>query len=171
MCIRDSSQIGRQVRTSQNGDLRGALINLQDDMHELLLQNIKNPEDIAALQLARKHYAIGSTIIPLVAKAPVGNISPASLMGALTSTAVKRGYMARGGGDIGDIARIGQLFLKEPASSGTSERALVYGGALGGSALIEPHTAATIYGTANLYNRAGPKAVSALLKLHPLRGN
>lgn len=165
-----NSQIGRQVRTSTNGDLRSALIDLQDDLHELLKQNISSPDDLAALQLARKQYAIGSTIIPLVAKAPVGNISPAALMGALTSTGVKRGYMARGGGDMGDIARIGQLFLKEPASSGTAERGLVYGGVLGGGAFVEPHVAGSVYGAANLYNRVGPSTVRGLLKLDSLRG-
>tara|TARA_R110000868_G_scaffold19561_2_gene84206 strand:- start:534 stop:2096 length:1563 start_codon:yes stop_codon:yes gene_type:complete len=157
-----NSQIGAQIRSSSNGDLRNALIKLQDDLHDLLIKNIKDPSDLNVLNQARKQYAIGTTLIPLVAESPIGNISPAKLMGAVTSTASRKRFMARGGGEMGDIARIGQLFLKEPSSSGSSERALVYGGALGGS-YIEPHVAGSIYGIANLYNRAAPSITKGLV--------
>ena len=77
-------------------------------------------------------------------------------MGRVTSNNAGKTRMARGvGGDLGELARIGQRFLKEPASSGTAERGLVYGLA-GGGVVAEPATAAGVYGAANLYNRAGP---------------
>lgn len=164
---RINSQIGRQVRTTANGDLRHALHELQDDLHELLTRSITNPQDVAALQQARRQYAIGTALIPLVAKSPVGNISPAQLMNALTNTASRKRFMANGGGEMGDLARIGQLFLKEPASSGTTERAAVYGWLLGGGAFVEPHVAGGLYGAANLYNRAGPSVTRGLLNLAP----
>lgn len=159
-----NSKIGRQMRTSTNGDLKHALGELQDDLHEALVRNIKNPEDLAALETARKQYAIGKAIEPLVAKAKTGDISPAGLMGAVTASKDKKSMMARNrAGDLGDLARIGQLFLKEPASSGTAERALTYG-LIGGGAAINPAIAGGIYGAANLYNRLGPRLIA-----NPLR--
>lgn len=151
-----NSKIGRQIRSTANGDLKNALGELQDDMHDALTKSISG-QDLAALQTARKQYAIGKTLEPLVAKSKDGDISPASLMSAVTSDKGKKAAMARGrGGDIGTLAKIGQLFLKEPASSGTAERGLAYG-LMGGGAFAEPTTAASVYGAANLYNRLGPK--------------
>ncbi|UOF80904.1 DNA injection protein [Caudoviricetes sp.] len=160
------SQIGARMRGTSDGDLKMALSDLQDSLHDLLAKNVKNPEDISALDTARRQYAIGKTLEPLVAKSPNGNISPAALMGAVTNTASKKSAMARGGGDIGDLARIGQLFLKEPTSSGTAERSLVYG-ALGGGAAMNPGAAAGVWGAANAYNRAGPSIVSGILRNAP----
>jgi hypothetical protein len=151
-----NTEIGAKVRGTESGDLRRALGDLQDDMRAALGRNLSG-EDLATLQDASKKYAIAVKLIPLVSKSPLGDISPAGLMQAVTSDKSGKRAMARGkGGDIGELAKIGQLFLKEPGSSNTSERALVYGGLLGGGAYVEPHTAAGIYGAANLYNRAGP---------------
>ncbi len=128
-----NSKIGKQMRGTENGDLKNALYELQQDMHDALEKNISSPERLAELKDARLKYAMAKTIEPLVAKAKGGDISPAGLMGAVTSDSAKKTMMARGqGGDIGDLARIGQAFLKEPRSSGTAERALSYG-LLGGA--------------------------------------
>lgn len=164
-----NSKIGAQVRGSSNGDLRMALMELQDELHEILSKNIKDKADLAVLQDARQKYAIGSTLTPLVAKSTTGDISPSGLMSAVTSSGTKKGFMARGGGEIGDLARIGQLFMKDPPSSGTTERAAVYGGMLGGGAIVEPTTAAGVFGAANLYNRLGPSVTNKILGADPLR--
>lgn len=159
-----NTKINRQVRSSNNGDLKNALYGLQDKMHDALERNISSPEKLAELQDARYKYAIGSTIEPLVAKAKGGDISPAGLMGRVTSDATKKRMMARGkGGEIGDIARIGQAFLKEPPSSGTGERLGAYS-LLTGGAIVEPHTAAGIVGAANIYNRLGPAIAKRAIK-------
>lgn len=151
-----NSKIGAQARRAE-GDLKFALHELQEEMHSALEANISSPERLAELQDARYRYAMGKVIEPLVAKAKGGDISPAALMGAVTSDSGKKSMMARGrGGDIGDLARIGQAFLKEPPSSGTGERLGAYG-ILTGGVIAEPHTAAGIVGAANLYNRLGPK--------------
>lgn len=156
-----NTQIGQQIRGSDSGDLRRALGNLQDDMQEALAGQLSG-NDLAILQDARKKYAIANKLIPLVAKSPKGDISPAGLMQAVTSDKSAKRAMARGkGGDIGDLAKIGQLFLKEPGTSNTAERGLAYS-VMGGGALAEPTTTAGIYGAANLYNRLGP-AVSRKL--------
>lgn len=163
-----NSKIGAQIRATNNGDLKHALGELQEVMHDALEKNIKSPERLAELQDARYRYAMSKMIEPLVAKAKGGDISPAGLMGAVTSDSSKKTKMARGkGGDIGELARIGQAFLKEPPSSGTGERLGAYailrgilGGGAGGFAVAEPMSAAgvigTTLGTANIYNRFGP---------------
>lgn len=161
-----NSQIGTRLRSTKDGDLRRVLSDLQDTMQDALERQAK-PEDVAALKVARQQYAIGKTIEPLVAKTKNGDISPAGLMGAMTSDSAKKSLMARGkAGAMGDLAKIGQAFLKEPSSSNTTERALTYGlmgGAAGAGATIEPHTAAGVYGAANLYNRLGPLVTRMLL--------
>jgi hypothetical protein len=108
---------------------------------------------------------MGKIIEPLVAKAKGGDISPQALMGAVTSDSSKKSMMARGkGGEIGDLARIGQAFLKEPPSSGTGERLGAYS-LLTGGAVAEPHTAAGIVAAANLYNRLGPRLTKRAVKM------
>jgi hypothetical protein len=151
-----NSKLGRQIRSTNNGDLKNALYGLQQEMHDALESNIKSPERLAELKDARFKYAMGKIIEPLVAKAKGGDISPAGLMGAVTSDSAKKTMMARGrGGEIGDLARIGQAFLKEPPSSGTGERLGAYSLLTAGT-VAEPHTAAGLVTAANLYNRLGP---------------
>lgn len=85
------------------------------------LERSASPEMANALSQAKYQYRNLMTIKPLVAKAPTGDINPALLQGAVnqkTGNALAFG----GGGELGDIARIGQRFLKEPPSSGTAER-------------------------------------------------
>lgn len=157
-----NSKLGAQARRTQNGDLKHALYELQSDLHDALERNLSGA-DLATLQSARKQYAIGKTIEDLVAKSKDGDISPARLMSAVTSDKSKKTMMARGrGGDLGELAKIGQMFLKEPDSSGTTERALAYG-MLGGGAAVNPGAAAGVYGVANLYNRAGPSLTKRLV--------
>ena len=156
-----NTKITSQMRSTSNGDLKHALGELQDDLQDALQRGLSG-DDLAALQAARQQYAIAKTIEPLVAKSATGDISPAGLMGRVTANNAGKSRMARGtGGEIGDLARIGQRFLKEPASSGTAERGLVYGLA-GGGVVAEPATATGIYTLSNLYNRAGAAAARKL---------
>lgn len=75
------------------------------------------------LQHANAQYRNLKVVDPLAAKAPTGDISPALL---LSRVMAEYPNMARGGGgDIADLARIGQAFLKAPPNSGTPERNLV----------------------------------------------
>jgi len=150
-----NTAITNRMRSTSDGDLRHALGNLQEAIHDAVQVQLSG-EDLATLRGARRQYASAKTVEPLVAKSSQGDISPAGLMGRVTSDNAGKSRMARGqGGDLGELARIGQRFLKEPASSGTAERGLVYGLA-GGGVVAEPTTAASVYSAANLYNRAGP---------------
>lgn len=158
-----NSKLGTQIRGSSNGDLKHALGSLQDDLLDALQRNA-SPDDLPLLHEARKQYAIAKTLEPLVAKSASGDVSPAGLMGRVTSTNAGKNRMARGrGGDIGDLARIGQQFIKEPNSSNTAERGLAYG-MLGGGLAVHPATAAGIYALANAYNRSGNVLSRALTK-------
>ena len=72
------------------------------------------------LREARGQYKAMKTIEPLVEKSTTGDVSPAGLMQAVRGS--YNGMAYGGGGALGDLARVGQRFLKEPPSSGTAER-------------------------------------------------
>ena len=126
-----------------------------------------SPQDRAAWKLVRQQYAALKTVEPLVAKSATGDISAAELMGRVTADKSAKGRMAAGnGGVLGDLARIGQRYLKGSPNSGTADRALVnatvgtglYGAQQAG--FIDPETALW---TAGLLggNRAALKALNS----------
>jgi hypothetical protein len=157
-----NSQIGTQARANAGNDLGRYLSNLQDVIQDGVERNAA-PEDVQPLRDFRRQYAYGKMVEPQVAKTIDGKISPAGLMAAVTATKQGKYYMARQmGGPIGDLAKVGQL-IKEPTSSGTAERSLVYGTLLGGGAFAEPHAAAATYGGALAYNTLGPKLVRRMI--------
>jgi hypothetical protein len=80
------------------------------------------PPDVASdLATARAQYHALKTVEPVAAKATTGDVSPALLLGAVRNNYGNVAY--GGGGDLAELGRIGQRFLKPPPSSGTSERA------------------------------------------------
>jgi hypothetical protein len=91
---------------------------------------------------ARFQYKNLKTVEDLVEKSPTGDISPALLQGAVRNSFnnVARG----GGGDLAEIADIGQRFLKPPGTSGTAEHlalgklGLTAAGGIGGIAAFDP---------------------------------
>jgi hypothetical protein len=85
------------------------------------LERSAPPDQQQLLKTADRQWSAMRTIQPLIAKAPTGDVSPALLAGrvnASTGNGMAFGY----GGDLGELARIGQRFLKEPGSSNTAER-------------------------------------------------
>lgn len=123
--------------------------------------------DRRAWQEVRKRWAAMKTVEPLVAKSATGDISPAALMGRVTSDAAGKIRMASGNsGNLGELARIGQRFMKESPNSGTADRALVnaaVGGGLYGAqqqGWISPETA-MYTGGALLGNRVGLSALNS----------
>jgi hypothetical protein len=96
------------------------------------------PADQALLQQARTQYRAMRTVEDLVEKSPTGDISPALLMGRVRAVSDRfnpgtSGMAYTGGGPLGDLARIGQAFLKPPPNSGTADRILVNSLAGGGA--------------------------------------
>lgn len=151
------SEAAGQMRRTTDGDVRHALSVLDDAMIDVVESRL-TPQEAQQWQQARRYYANGKIVGPLIGKAAAkgkGDMSPAALAGQVSSgnraEALARGY----GSDLGDLSAVGSRFLTEPGSSLTSERGLVYGG-LGGSAVINPLATAGLYGGANLYNRLGP---------------
>ncbi len=107
------------------GDLRNTVRSAMDDSI--------SPDDVPAWRLARQQYANLKTVEPLVAKSATGDISPASLMGRVTADGAGKVRMASGnGGELGELARLGQRFLREAPDSGTADRLMVNTGLAGG---------------------------------------
>lgn len=134
---------------------------LRDVLDDALERN--TPSDmLGQLRQARYQWKNMRTVEDLVAKAPDGNISPALLQGRVNAKN-KGTYGAAygGGGDLKELADVGQRFLKEPQSSGTSERtALMYmlstlGGAGAAVASGQPANALLALGAGGLALGAG----------------
>lgn len=171
-----------KIKATSNPDTKYALQKLQNKLLNIQAEQM-TPADKAQLQVLRKQYAIQRTIEPLVAKSLTGDIAPSALLGAINSTKAGKAAMARGkAGEFGQLAAIGNRFLKEPKSSGTAERRLVQGippslaSALGAGAGVAGGASAlpailggigATYGAANLYNRAGPALTNALINRPP----
>lgn len=97
--------------------------NVKSAIREAMDDSI-SPKDRQAWNLLRQQYGNRKTIRDLVAKGDGGELSPAALMGRVTANNYGKEAMASGSrGELGELARIGQR-IKEPPSSGTSERQL-----------------------------------------------
>jgi hypothetical protein len=92
------------------GQLAG---NLKDAMRDAL-QRQATPEDAQAYANARFQYKNLKTVEPLVTSGTPGEISPAGL-----NQRVRTNFDTRNPGPLGDLADIGQRFLRQPKDSGT----------------------------------------------------
>ncbi|HKP24024.1 MAG TPA: hypothetical protein VJV39_09175 [Dongiaceae bacterium] len=110
-------------------------------------QRSATPADQDALSKLRYQYRIMRTVDPLVAGSRDGNITPAGFMQQV-KTASRRfdsptgGMAYTGGGNIGELAKIGNLMRKAP-DSGTADRAVVNLAATGNLAALAPFTPET----------------------------
>jgi hypothetical protein len=112
-----------QSLTRKNGPLDSA-INSRDSKISTYASQIKDalenvvgrnsPELKKLKDEADYKYFVAKSVEPLANEATTGNISPAKLLRAVDFSQTP----------VGEIGRIGQRFLKEPPSSGTSERLL-----------------------------------------------
>lgn len=85
------------------------------------LQASSSPADVQRLITARSQYRNMKTIEDLTEKSPTGDISPALLMNQVRNNTNNMAY--GGGGDLADLARVGQKFLKDNvADSATAQR-------------------------------------------------
>lgn len=163
-----NSEIGIRARAEAGNDLGRRLNDLQGEIQDVVNRNVRDPADAAALTEFRRQYAYGKILEPDVAKTINGLASPARLMQAITNTKLGKHLMANAkGGPIGDLAKVGQL-VKEPASSNTAERHLVYRaiGDVGKAAAA----AAGGYPAALAYNTLGPKLTRAMIGKRPTKG-
>ena len=97
------------------GQLRGVL---RDAMDRSI-----SPDDRAAWRMLRRQWANMKTVEPLVAKNAEGNVSPRELLNKVATRDKSTAYL--GGGDLGELGRIGKLFVAEPIpDSGTAQRSM-----------------------------------------------
>lgn len=124
--------------------------------------------DKEAWKTARTQYRNLKTIRDLVAKEGAdGNISPAQLAGRINSSQAGKESMAMGkGGELGDLARIGRQFVRDPIpDSGTANRLLalsLLGGGGGAGLMLDPETTLKVAGGLGLAATGG-RGLNAIL--------
>lgn len=142
------SQLGKMA--AQPGVAGHYIGELQDTLRQGM-QSGMTPQDAANLQELRGQWRNILDLTPIIAKTTTGDIPPAALMGAITRNGVGKASMSVGArGDIGDLAQIGQRFLKsQTPDSFTSSRnayigALKGAGTVGGAVTNLPATAGAL---------------------------
>lgn len=158
------SRLGKEMKAG--GEAAHYLGALRDTVRGAMDESI-SPADRAAWQAIRQQYANLKTIEPLVAKSTTGDISGQALMGRVTADKAGKARMAKGkGGPLGELAKVGQRYMKEAPNSGSADRLLVNAGVLGGlyggsqAGMIDPGTA-TKLGALLLGNRLASGALRA----------
>jgi hypothetical protein len=117
------SRLERQ--NSNTGDFAGDVRDALDDA----FSRSAAPADQQALQQARYQYRVMRTVDQLAAGSRDGNISPDAFMQKVLMASRKYdaplgGVAYTGGGDIGELARIGKL-MRAPPQTGSADRALI----------------------------------------------
>lgn len=160
------SAMTRRAKTATDPELANTLKSLRNALDDAAGRSI-SPEDALAWDAARKQYgnlktiekAMGSSTPTAIA----GNIPPTQLQNAAR---MSRSDYARGGGDLNDLARIGNAFVRENVpDSGTAQRTwlqniLTAGTAGGGAGLAGLDPTGVAMTAAGAY--ALPKAVQTL---------
>lgn len=159
----------KRAMQSSDPNVRHYAGQVESALHDALERSA--PADLVnKLTKTRSQYKAMKTIEDLTEKSPTGDISPALLMNPVRQSYSNMAY--GGGGDLANLARIGQQFMKAPPDSGTPmgtaalNLLLGAGGAgvagystgydpiamLKGAALL-PATALAARGTTTLLNR------------------
>lgn len=131
------SDLTRQARTLSNSDpgLSNALRAVRNALDDAAGRSIP-PALQDAWQVTRRQYANLKTILNSMSRpsagAAAGDISGANLWSA-TRQGQTKDQFARGAGELNDLARIGQTFIKgQVPDSGTAQRSLIQGLVTGG---------------------------------------
>lgn len=108
------SDIGDTIRKTTDGGVRDDLLQLQRSARDTMASNITDPADAAALKAARKQYAYGMIVSPDVADTVTGLYPADQLMNRVTSNARGKRLMSTdNGGDIGDLAKVAELYTRK----------------------------------------------------------
>lgn len=162
---------------SSNANVRTYAQQLREHLDDAL-EASASPADLDTLSQARWQYKNLMTVKNLAAKANVeGDVSPALLSGAVNASFKNRAFT--GAGDLGELAQIGQTFMKQPGNSQTAARLSdkiahgIGGGALMGGLymlLHDPHLALKMGAAGGLVGgtRAAMTAASGAAARSPL---
>lgn len=122
------------------------------------------PELQGEFSRLRGQYKNLMTIAPLVTKANAdGHVSPALLRGRIIQSFKSAPFY--GAGDLGELAQIGQTFMKEPPNSGTAKRLMIQ---MGGHGAVGAIPAAAIAFAHEPHAVIGGAAAAALGLAHQL---
>jgi hypothetical protein len=139
-----------RAESSNDPNVRFVAGQVRDALDDAFVRSA-SPADQAALVQAKYQYRVMRTVQDLAAGSRDGSISPDGFMQKVL-TASRRfdaptgGVAYTGGGDIGELARIGKLMRAAP-QTGTADRWLVNSlllGGVGGSAYLNPAYAAGV---------------------------
>ncbi len=111
-----------EAMQNRDPNIKNFALNLREKLDNLFERNA-SPQIVDQLKTARSQWSNLRTVEDLVAKADGGNLSPWLLQTQVNKNN-KGTYGAAygGGGDLKELANIGQSFLKPPPDSGTASR-------------------------------------------------
>lgn len=115
---RTGSPLDRAIE-SENPNISHYATRIKESLDDAM-ERSASPAMRDLLREAKYQWKNYITIRPLIAKAEDGQIKPALLLNRVGQ--VYGNMDVGGGGDLGQLARIGQRFLKEAPTSGTAER-------------------------------------------------
>jgi len=131
---KSNTPFGRAL-SNPNSNISGVAHDIKDALDDALGRSA-SPADLQTFQDAKSQWRNLRTIEGNVAQNG-GNVSAPRLASDLNNSRFSKNTMAYGGGgDLGELAAIGQRFMKQPPSSGTAERLTAIGaltGAVGGA--------------------------------------
>jgi hypothetical protein len=123
----------------QNSNAGDMASNMRDAIDDAFARSAA-PQDQAALQEARYQYRVMRTVDQLAAGSRGGDITPLGFMQKVKAASQKfdpptGGLAYTGGGNIGELARIGTLMRPAP-QTGTADRAMITALVAGGPAAV-----------------------------------
>lgn len=148
------------------GGEKGLYLAQVQDAVRNAMDNSISPADKAAWDTARQQYRNLKLIRDVVARdGGSGDITPMALMTALNRSEAGKEAMARGvSGDVGDLAKIGKQFIRDPIpNSGTIQRGISMG-LLGGGGIafgVDPATMIGLMAGSATTGRALNKALNS----------
>ena len=161
--LQSLDQQARKLATG-GGDRQQVMQELRGMLHEAFGRQGGKGDEWRRLN---QQYANYKTLEPLLARNPNG-VAPEQLLQAMNSTKAGKARMARGqGGDLGELARIGQQ-MRPPRTSKTPEGLLSL--IMGGGAVAAPTVAIPAALAANLGGRALNSQLAARFFLREGRG-
>jgi hypothetical protein len=130
------SRLSRMAQNARQTDpeFSQAVRSLRDTLDNGMARSVA-PEDAAAWATARREWGNLKSLERAASaggeNAAGGLVSPAQLRIAASQGAGNRSAYARGEGDFGELARAGNAIMTPLPNSGTAQRGLLSGGALG----------------------------------------